>query len=96
MLYARWATGDLEWTARQVVTAWRTWAGLLAQGESEARAAILEGDHRGEDGAPGLLFGDSGCALEHQGSFAHSFYGNRSAGAAFMDSARLLPGGSYT
>ncbi|MFC8536299.1 carbohydrate ABC transporter substrate-binding protein [Streptomyces sp. NPDC057249] len=96
VLYARWATGELEWTAPQVVTAWRTWAGLLAQGPADARADILEGDHRGEDGAPGLLFGDSGCSLEHQGSFARAFYGDRSAGAAFTDSARLLPGGSYS
>ncbi|TRV72348.1 extracellular solute-binding protein [Streptomyces sp. 130] len=96
VLYERWATGRLKWTDTPVANAWRTWAGLLAQGSAGARAAILEGDHRGEDGAPGLLFGGGGCALEHQGSFARAFYGDRSAGAAFMDSARLLPGGPYT
>lgn len=47
-------------------------------------------------GGHGLLFDGGGCSLEHQGSFARSFYGDRRAGAAFTDSAPLLPGGSYT
>ncbi|MFF7336701.1 carbohydrate ABC transporter substrate-binding protein [Streptomyces sp. NPDC008163] len=97
MLYARWATGDLPWTAPHVVTAWTTWAHLLAQGSREDRQAILTRDHRGPAGGHGLLFdGGGGCSLEHQGSFARSFYGDRRAGAAFVDSAGLLPGGSYT
>jgi len=94
-LYTRWATGHLPWTATHVETAWTTWAGLLAESSRKERLSILEGDHRGPAGGHGLLF-DGGCSLEHQGSFARSFYGDRRAGAAFTDSARLLPGGSYT
>ncbi|WNI26853.1 serine protease [Streptomyces sp. ITFR-16] len=94
-LYERWATGDLEWTAPQIVHAWSTWAALLAQGTRKRRDALLDDDHRGPAGGHGLLFG-GGCALEHQGSFARSFYGDRGKDAAFTDSARLLPGGAYT
>lgn len=93
-LYARWATGDLDWTADYVVTAWTTWAGLLSQGSRAQRRAILESDHRGPEGGNGLLFG-GGCTVEHQGSFARSFYGDRQDRAVFTDSARLLPGGPY-
>ncbi|MCX0246238.1 carbohydrate ABC transporter substrate-binding protein [Streptomyces drozdowiczii] len=95
--YARWATGDLPWTAPHVVTAWTTWAHLLAQGSREERRRILTRDHRGPAGGHGLLFdGGGGCSLEHQGSFARAFYGDRRSGASFTDSARLLPGGSST
>ncbi|MYS37750.1 alpha-glucoside transport system substrate-binding protein [Streptomyces sp. KhCrAH-43] len=94
-LYERWATGDLDWTADHVVTAWTTWAGLLAQASRARREAILEDDHRGPADGHGLLFG-GGCALEHQGSFARSFYGDHRDRAAFTDSAPLLPGGRYT
>lgn len=94
-LYERWATGDLEWTAPQIVNAWTTWAALLAQGTEKRRGALLDDDHRGPADGHGLLFG-GGCALEHQGSFARSFYGDRGKHAAFTDSARLLPGGAYT
>ncbi|TXS60954.1 carbohydrate ABC transporter substrate-binding protein [Streptomyces sp. sk2.1] len=91
VLYGRWATGDLSWTAEPVVRAWRLWAGLLAQDPGTARDALKE-DHRGVPGGNGLLFqGD--CALEHQGSFARSFYGDHRDRASFTDSARLLPGG---
>ncbi|MET7340645.1 carbohydrate ABC transporter substrate-binding protein [Streptomyces sp. NPDC087866] len=93
--YARWATGHLDWTAGHVVTAWTTWAGLLAQGSRSRRLAILEDDHRGRPGGHGLLFGGS-CALEHQGSFARSFYGDHRDRADLTDSAPLLPGGPYT
>ncbi|NED15542.1 carbohydrate ABC transporter substrate-binding protein [Streptomyces sp. SID9124] len=95
VLYARWATGDLKWTADHVIAAWTTWAGLLAQGSRARREAILKDDHRGPAGGHGLLFG-GGCALEHQGSFARSFYGDHRDRAAFTDSAPLLPGGRYT
>ncbi|PZT76917.1 MULTISPECIES: ABC transporter substrate-binding protein [unclassified Streptomyces] len=95
VLYARWATGELEWTAPQVQRAWRTWAGLLAQGPDALREAVLTGDHRGEEGGHGLLFGPGGCSLEHQGSFARALYGDRGDRADFVDSARLLPGGPY-
>ncbi|WUS99442.1 carbohydrate ABC transporter substrate-binding protein [Streptomyces sp. NBC_00708] len=93
--YARWATGHLDWTAGHVLTAWTTWAGLLAQGSRARRQAILEDDHRGPAGGHGLLFG-GGCALEHQGSFARSFYGDHRDRADLTDSAPLLPGGPYT
>lgn len=94
VLYARWATGDLDWTADPVAEAWTTWAGLLAQDPEAAERALLA-DHRGPYGGHGLLFG-GGCALEHQGSFARAFYGDDGEKAAFTDSSRLLPGGPYT
>ncbi|MFD0021431.1 carbohydrate ABC transporter substrate-binding protein [Streptomyces sp. NPDC058382] len=93
-LYERWATGDLKWTDERVMNAWITWAGLLAQDREAAGRALME-DHRGPVGGHGLLFG-GGCGLEHQGSFARAFYGDRKDAAGFMDSAPLLPGGSYT
>lgn len=96
VLYARWATGELAWTTPHVVRAWRTWAGLLAQGSAARREAVLTGDHRGEEGGHGLLFGAGGCSLEHQGSFARVLYGDRGDRADFVDSARLLPGGPHT
>lgn len=94
VLYARWATGDLDWTDDRVVAAWTTWAGMLAQDPDRAGDMLLA-DHRGPAGGPGLLFG-GGCDLEHQGSFARAFYGADKDRAAFVDSARLLPGGPYT
>lgn len=94
VLYARWATGDLDWTDDRVVAAWTAWARMLAQ-DPAAAGRMLLADHRGKAGGHGLLFG-GGCDLEHQGSFARAFYGKRSGEAAFEDSAPLLPGGSYT
>ncbi|MGW2180825.1 carbohydrate ABC transporter substrate-binding protein [Streptomyces sp. NPDC001732] len=91
VLYERWATGDLKWTDAPVVNAWSLWAGLLAQDPAAARRALLR-DHRGPVGGNGLLF-DGGCDLEHQGSFARSFYGDHRERASFTDSAPLLPGG---
>ncbi|MFF3178197.1 carbohydrate ABC transporter substrate-binding protein [Streptomyces sp. NPDC057900] len=93
-LYESWATGDLAWTDERVSSAWTTWAGLLAQDREAARDALLD-DHRGPVGGHGLLFG-GGCDLEHQGSFARAFYGDRKEAAGFVDSASLLPGGPYT
>lgn len=93
-LYARWATGDMEWTEGPVADAWTAWARMLAQ-DPERAGDMLLADHRGPDGGHGLLFG-GGCDLEHQGSFARAFYGDRSGRAAFVDSAALLPGGPYT
>ncbi|MEU8505533.1 carbohydrate ABC transporter substrate-binding protein [Streptomyces brevispora] len=92
--YARWATGDMSWTDKHVMKAWTTWAGLLVQDPKVARNALLD-DHRGPVGGHGLLFG-GGCDLEHQGSFASAFYGDRKEQARFVDSAPLLPGGRYT
>ncbi|MFD0339338.1 carbohydrate ABC transporter substrate-binding protein [Streptomyces sp. NPDC127117] len=91
VLYERWATGALKWTDGPVVNAWSLWAGLLAQ-DPDADGRSMRRDHRGRPGGHGLLF-DGGCDLEHQGSFARSFYGERSGRAAFTDSARLLPSG---
>ncbi|MFE3149238.1 carbohydrate ABC transporter substrate-binding protein [Streptomyces sp. NPDC059218] len=91
VLYERWATGALKWTDAPVVNAWSLWAGLLAQ-DPEADGRSMRRDHRGRPGGHGLLF-EGGCDLEHQGSFARSFYGTRSAQAAFTDSAPLLPSG---
>ncbi|MFG3135748.1 carbohydrate ABC transporter substrate-binding protein [Streptomyces sp. NPDC048211] len=94
VLYARWATGDMPWADGPVRDAWTTWARMLAQ-DPDAAGRMLLADHRGPAGGHGLLFG-GGCDLEHQGSFARAFYGDRSGRAAFADSAPLLPGGPYT
>ncbi|GAA2077981.1 ABC transporter substrate-binding protein [Streptomyces albiaxialis] len=65
-------------------------------GGSAARRALLT-DHRGKPGAHGLLFGGGrrSCALEHQGTFAPFFYGERASDARFVSSRSLLPGGPY-
>ncbi|MDX3645600.1 extracellular solute-binding protein [Streptomyces sp. MB09-02B] len=96
-VYGRWALGDatMPWTGTPVREAWEAWAGLLRQDEVAAGRA-LRTDHRGSPRENGLLFeGKDGCTLEHQGSFARSFYGDRRQGAGLMDSAPLLPGGGY-
>ncbi|MCC9707040.1 extracellular solute-binding protein [Streptomyces sp. MNU76] len=96
-IYGKWALGDasVPWTGSAVREAWEAWAGLLRQDEAAAGRALLT-DHRGAPGEYGLLFeGRGGCALEHQGSFARSFYGDKWQGAGLMDSAPLLPGGGY-
>ncbi|MEI5525225.1 extracellular solute-binding protein [Streptomyces brasiliscabiei] len=96
-VYGGWARGDaaVPWTGTAVRGAWEAWAGLLRQDEKAARRALLT-DHRGESGGNGLLFGAAdGCSLEHQGSFARSFYGSKRRQAGLMDSAPLLPGGGY-
>ncbi|WNZ09550.1 carbohydrate ABC transporter substrate-binding protein [Streptomyces sp. 11x1] len=96
-IYGKWALGDasVPWTGTAVREAWEAWAGLLRQDEAAAGRALLT-DHRGAPGEYGLLFeGKGGCALEHQGSFARSFYGDKWQGAGLMDSAPLLPGGGY-
>ncbi|EMF57213.1 extracellular solute-binding protein [Streptomyces bottropensis] len=96
-VYGRWALGDrtVRWTGREVRGAWDAWAGLLRQDEKAAKRALLT-DHRGEPDGYGLLFdGPKGCALEHQGSFARSFYRDERRRAGLMDSAPLLPGGGY-
>ncbi|MFE6288082.1 ABC transporter substrate-binding protein [Streptomyces sp. NPDC057877] len=93
--YGAWALGreEGEWTGDPVRTAWETWGRLLQQNEQAARRALLT-DHRGEPDRNGLLFaGRGGCTLEHQGSFARSFYQGKSAG--LTDSAALLPEGPY-
>ncbi|UUU24030.1 extracellular solute-binding protein [Streptomyces sp. DSM 40750] len=95
--YGKWAlgTGEVTWTGAPVRTAWEAWAGLLRQDKEAAGRALLT-DHRGAPDAYGLLFdGTEGCALEHQGSFARSFYREKRQRADLMDSAPLLPGGPY-
>ncbi|MFI2429099.1 ABC transporter substrate-binding protein [Streptomyces sp. NPDC018955] len=94
-VYEKWAlgTGGTKWWRSDAVrTAWEAWAGLLRQDERAAGRALLT-DHRGDPGGHGLLFDNpSGeCALEHQGSFALSFYGSDAKHARLMDSAPLLP-----
>ena len=96
--YQKWALSKDRvnwWTSNQVRSAWEAWAGLLKQNRDAAKHALLT-DHRGVAGSHGLLFegGWKGCSLEHQGSFASSFYGPADAKQArLMDSAPLLPGG---
>jgi alpha-glucoside transport system substrate-binding protein len=97
--YTRWALNSggphkKWWTSVAVRSAWTAWARLLEQDRSAA-AAALGTDHRGDPGGHGLLFGAAhGCTLEHQGSFARSFYGTKDTRRARLtDSAPLLPGG---
>ncbi|MFE7275457.1 extracellular solute-binding protein [Streptomyces sp. NPDC057623] len=94
-VYGKWALGDddVKWTGEAVRSAWEAWARLLQQNRKAAGRALLT-DHRGVPGKHGLLFsGRGGCALEHQGSFARSFYGRDPA--RLTDSAPLLPEGPY-
>lgn len=90
--YEQWVLGG-RWTSDTVRTAWEAWAGLLQQNRNAARHALLT-DSRGDPGKSGLLFsGWGGCTLEHQGSFARSFY--RGKPAEQENSGPLLPGGPY-
>ncbi|GGQ02493.1 hypothetical protein GCM10010266_27260 [Streptomyces griseomycini] len=95
-VYEKWALGadgTQWWRSGPVRTAWEAWAGLLRQDREAARDALLT-DHRGAPDGNGLLFdGRDGCALEHQGSFATSFYKDDARHARLTDSAPLLPGG---
>ncbi|MFD7130677.1 extracellular solute-binding protein [Streptomyces sp. NPDC059894] len=94
-VYEKWALGSGEvkwWRSDPVRTAWEAWAGLLRQDRDAAEHALLT-DHRGAPDGNGLLFdGWGGCTLEHQGSFALSFYKGDARHAGLMDSAPLLPG----
>ncbi|CAL9408129.1 extracellular solute-binding protein [Streptomyces sp. Tu 3180] len=95
-VYEKWAlgTGGTKWWRSDPVrTAWEAWAGLLRQDRDAAEHALLT-DHRGAPDGNGLLFeGWGGCTLEHQGSFAPSFYKDDAGHARLVDSAPLLPGG---
>ncbi|NUP38494.1 MAG: extracellular solute-binding protein [Streptomyces sp.] len=97
-VYGKWALGKNQkekwWTSAAVRGAWEAWARPFEQNKAAAAHALLT-DHRGAPGGNGLLFdGRRGCTLEHQGSFARSFYGEADAKhAELMDSAPLLPGG---
>ncbi|MBA8942557.1 MULTISPECIES: ABC transporter substrate-binding protein [Streptomyces] len=95
-VYEKWALNKERrdwWRGDAVRTAWESWASLLRQDRAAARHALLT-DHRGDPDGNGLLFeGWGGCTLEHQGSFAPSFYKDEARRARMTDSARLLPGG---
>lgn len=95
-VYEKWAldTGPTQWwRSTPVRSAWEAWAKLLGEDRTAARHALLT-DHRGASGGHGLLFdGWGGCRLEHQGSFARSFYASDAPQARLTDSAPLLPGG---
>ncbi|MGW1749621.1 carbohydrate ABC transporter substrate-binding protein [Streptomyces sp. NPDC002092] len=97
-IYGKWALGKNKkeewWTSAAVRDAWEAWARPFEQNRAAAADALLT-DHRGAPGSNGLLFGGRrGCTLEHQGSFARSFYGQADAKhAELMDSAPLLPAG---
>ncbi|MFJ4620125.1 ABC transporter substrate-binding protein [Streptomyces sp. NPDC088812] len=95
-VYEQWALdkdGKQWWDSEEVRTAWEAWAGLLQQDRDAAEHALLT-DHRGAPDGDGLLFdGWGGCTLEHQGSFALSFYKGAAEAAELMDSAPLLPDG---
>ncbi|GGN00458.1 extracellular solute-binding protein [Streptomyces fuscichromogenes] len=96
--YQDWVLGEngVTWGSAPVRTAWEAWAALLRQDRGAARHALLT-DHRGVSDGRGLLFAHwGGCGLEHQGSFARSFYTAADARRARLtDSAPLLPGGGY-
>lgn len=95
--YARWARGELEWTADAVVRAWTAWGTLMkAGGAGPPRWALLN-DYRGAAGEDGLLFGgraetDERCVAEHQGSFARDLYGDAAGRADYTPSTPYLPG----
>nr|WP_234380817.1 ABC transporter substrate-binding protein [Streptomyces sp. CMB-StM0423] len=95
--YARWARGELEWTAEPVVRAWTAWGTLMkSDGTGPARWALLN-DYRGADEEDGLLFGgrvetDERCVAEHQGSFARDLYGDAADRADYLPSTPFLPG----
>lgn len=95
--YEKWALGKGKskwWSSDPVRTAWEAWDGLLRQNPEAARRALLT-DHRGAPDGEGLLFDDkSTCGLEHQGSFALSFYKTAAPHALLTDSAPLLPEGN--
>ena len=97
-IYGKWALGrnkkEKWWTSAPVRNAWEAWARPFQQDKAAAAHALLT-DHRGTPGSHGLLFGGwRGCTLEHQGSFARSFYEEADAKRTeLMDSAPLLPGG---
>jgi alpha-glucoside transport system substrate-binding protein len=95
-VYEQWARGTggtRWWRSAPVRAAWDAWAGLLRQDRAAAAHALLT-DHRGDPDGNGLLFDAwGGCTLEHQGSFAPSFYGDEADRARMTDSAPLLPGG---
>ncbi|MER6417905.1 carbohydrate ABC transporter substrate-binding protein [Streptomyces sp. NPDC001137] len=97
-IYGKWALGRKKnehwWTSAAVRGAWEAWARPFQKDKPAAAHALLT-DHRGAPDGHGLLFGGRhGCTLEHQGSFARSFYGEAAAKRAeLMDSAPLLPGG---
>jgi alpha-glucoside transport system substrate-binding protein len=94
--YEKWALNSPRgkwWLSEPVRSAWQAWADLLGQDPAAARHALLT-DHRGDPDSHGLLFdGWHGCSLEHQGSFARSFYKGEADRARLVDSAPLLPGG---
>lgn len=94
--YEKWALNSPRgnwWLSAPVRGAWQAWVDLLRQDPVAARHALLT-DHRGGPDSHGLLFdGWHGCGLEHQGSFARSFYKDEADKARFVDSAPLLPGG---
>lgn len=95
--YARWARGELEWTAEPVVRAWTAWGELMkSDGTGPARWALLN-DYRGAAGGEGLLFGgrvetEERCVAEHQGSFARDLYGEAAGRADYAPSTAYLPG----
>ncbi|MGW7542004.1 carbohydrate ABC transporter substrate-binding protein [Streptomyces sp. NPDC054770] len=92
--YQDWVLGEngVTWGSAPVRTAWEAWVSLLRQDRGAARHALLT-DHRGDPNGRGLLFDQwRGCGLEHQGSFARSFYNADDARRARLtDSAPLLP-----
>jgi alpha-glucoside transport system substrate-binding protein len=94
--YENWALSKGKkawWTSDPVRSAWQEWTRLLRQDPEAAKHALLT-DHRGAPNSHGLLFGGwGGCTLEHQGSFARSFYQGEAKDARLVDSAPLLPGG---
>jgi len=70
--YEQWADGELDWTSRQVKTAWQTWGSLVTgqvYGGSLA-ALVTEWDSAGMP-----MFGPApGCYLQHAPSFITLHY----------------------
>ncbi|SFD26527.1 ABC transporter substrate-binding protein [Streptomyces aidingensis] len=92
-VYEDWASRELAWDDEEneaVATAWRTWLDFMHGGDGGAGKYAEEA--LTTDARDRLLFDDkAACALEHQGSFARTFYPDRWFGLDFTPSAGLLP-----
>ena len=70
-LYARWAAGDLPWTAPELRAAFTTWGGVARRAPGGLPALLTQ------FGDAGRGLGDTGtgaCAYDHQPSFILGFY----------------------
>ena len=88
--YRRWANGTLAWTSPEVRSAWEAWRELLStagmtDGANVERMLLTGWDQAGA----GLAGGGSGCAMEHQASFARALHDGYTT---FFPFPRFAPG----